>query len=110
MRGALEMEEAKRIARERIREMSAGIEEALPRRKEAATSAPVSLRVKDRVRIPLMNCTGEVVALHGDDELTVSVNGKSLRLSCSVVEVLDDAPVAPARRSTVTHDVLSRGR
>ncbi|MCY4384855.1 MAG: endonuclease MutS2 [Nitrospinae bacterium] len=109
MRGALEMEEAKRIARERIRELSAGIEKALPRREEAATRAPVSLRVKDRVRIPLMNCTGEVVALHGDDELTVSVNGKSLRLSCSVVEVLDDAPVAPARRSTVTHDVLSRG-
>lgn len=110
MRGALEMEEAKRIARDRIREMSAGIEEALPRREEtAAPRAPVSLRVGDRVRIPLMNCAGEVAALHGEDELTVTVNGKSLRLSLSVVEVLDDAPGAPSRKSTVTHDVESRG-
>ncbi len=110
MRGAFEMEEAKRIARERIHEMSARIEEALPRReKEAATRAPVTLRVGDRVRIPLMNCTGEVAALHGEDELTVSVNGKSLRLSSNVVEVLDDITSAPGRRSTVTHDVLSRG-
>lgn len=110
MRGALEMEEAKRIARERIREMSAKIDEALPSRKEEqATGASVSLRVGDRVRIPLMNCAGEVAALHGEDELTVSVNGKSLRISCSVVEVLDEASSAPARRSTVTHDVDSRG-
>ncbi len=109
MRGALEMEEAKRIARDRIREMSARIEEALPRREEAAARAPVSCRVGDRVRIPLMNCAGEVAALHGEDELTVTVNGKSLRLSLSVVEVLDDAPGAPARKSTVTHDVESRG-
>lgn len=109
MRGALEMEEAKRIARERIREMGAKIEEALPAgEEEAAKSAPVSLRKGDRVRIPLMNCTGEVAALHGEDELTVSVNGKSLRLSCSVVEVVDDMSVR-APRSTVTHDVLSRG-
>ena len=110
MRGALEMEEAKRIARERIREMSARIEEALPPREEdAAKRTSISCRVGDRVRIPLMNCTGVVAALHGEDELTVSVNGKALRLSCSVVEVLDDAPGAPARRSRVTHDVDSRG-
>lgn len=110
MRGALEMEEAKRIARERIREMSAKIEEALPRREEGeAARAPVSLRKGDRVRIPLMNCAGEVSALHGEDELTVTVNGKSLRLSLSVVEVLDDAPGAPSHKSTVTHDVESRG-
>ena len=56
-----------------------------------------------------MNCTGEVFALHGEDELTVSVNGKSLRLACSAVEVLDDASSAPHRRFTVTHDVESRG-
>ena len=110
MRGALEMEEAKRIARERIREMSAKIDEALPPGKEEqATGASVPFRVGDRVRIPLMNCAGEVAALHGEDELTVSVNGKSLRISCSVVEVLDEASSAPARRSTVTHDVDSRG-
>ena len=110
MRGALEMEEAKRIARERIREISAGIEEALPPREEAvAMRAPVSLRVGDRVRIPLMNCAGEVSALHGEDELTVSVNGKSLRLACSAVEVLDDVSSAPHHKSTVTHDVESRG-
>ncbi len=109
MRESIEMEKAKRIARERIREMSARIEEALPVKKEMAVACgPVSLRVGERVRIPLMNCTGEVSALHGEDELTVSVNGKSLRLSCSVVEVVD-TPVAPAQRSTVTHDVLSRG-
>ena len=110
MRGAREMEESKRIARERIREMSVKIAEALPPRKEAAVlRAPVSCRVGDRVRIPLMNCTGEVFALHGEDELTVSVNGKSLRLACSAVEVLDDASSAPHRRFTVTHDVESRG-
>ena len=110
MRGALEMEEAKRIARERIREMSARIEEALPAgAEEAASGARVSLRIGDRVRIPLMNCTGEVAALHGEDELTVTVNGKSLRISSGVVEVLDDISGAPARRSTVTHDVDSRG-
>ena len=110
MRGALEMEEAKRIARDRIREMSAKIEEALPAgAEEAAARAPVSLSKGDKVRIPLMNCAGEVAALHGEDELTVTVNGKSLRLSMSVVEVLDDAPGAPASRSTVTHDVESRG-
>ena len=110
MRGAREMEESKRIARERIREMSVKIAEALPPREEAAVlRAPVSCRVGDRVRIPLMNCTGEVFALHGEDELTVSVNGKSLRLACSAVEVLDDASSAPHRRFTVTHDVESRG-
>ena len=110
MRGAREMEESKRIARERIREMSVKIAEALPPREEAAVlRPPVSCRVGDRVRIPLMNCTGEVFALHGEDELTVSVNGKSLRLACSAVEVLDDASSAPHRRFTVTHDVESRG-
>ncbi len=110
MRGALEMEEAKGIARERIREMSARIEEALPEREEeAAKRTSISCRVGDRVRIPLMNCTGVVAALHGEDELTVSVNGKALRLSSNVVEVLDDAPGAPARRSRVTHDGDSRG-
>ena len=110
MRGAREMEESKRIARERIREMSVKIAEALPpREEEAVLRAPVSCRVGDRVRIPLMNCTGEVFALHGEDELTVSVNGKSLRLACSAVEVLDDASSAPHRRFTVTHDVESRG-
>ncbi len=110
MRGAREMEESKRIARERIREMSVKIEEALPPREAAAPlRAPVSCRVGDRVRIPLMNCTGEVFSLHGEDELTVSVNGKSLRLACSAVEVLDDESSAPHRRVTVTHDVESRG-
>ena len=110
MRGAREMEESKRIARERIREMSVKIAEALPPREEAAVlRPPVSCRVGDRVRIPLMNCTGEVFALHGEDELTVSVNGKSLRLACSAVEVLDDASSAPHRRFTVTHDVELRG-
>ena len=61
------------------------------------------------MRIPLMNCAGEVSALHGEDELTVSVNGKSLRLACSAVEVLDDVSSAPHHKSTVTHDVESRG-
>ena len=46
MRGAREMEESKRIARERIREMSVKIAEALPPREEAAVlRAPVSCRV-----------------------------------------------------------------
>ena len=109
MRGALEVEEAKRIARARIREMSAKVEEMLPSMKEKGVMpASVSCCVGDRVRIPLMNCTGEVTAFHGEDELTATVNGKSLRLSCSVVEVLGDAPVAPAHRSTVTCDFDSK--
>ena len=109
MRGARETEEARRIARERIREMSERIGEALPAPAAEAADAPVFCRVGDRVRVPLMNCAGEVFALHGEDELTVAVNGKSLRLARRAVEVLEEGPGAPSREGAVTHEVASRG-
>ncbi len=110
MRGTRAIEEARRIAPECIREMGAKVNAALPApQEEAANSAPVSPRVGDRVRIPLMNCAGEVFAFHGEDELSVRVNGKSLRLACKAVEVLAGEASVPPRRGAVTHDVALRG-
>lgn len=110
VRAARGMEEARRIARERIGEMRAKAREALPAPREAEVArAPVFCRVGDRVRVPLMNCTGEVSALHGEGEMTVAVNGKSLRLASHAVEVLEGASGAPPARVVVTHEVASRG-
>ncbi len=110
MRGAREAEEARRVARERIRGMGARIAEALPAPPaEAAARPPAFCRVGDRVRVPLMNCVGEVFALHGEDELTVAVNGKSLRLARGAVETLDGEPDPSPREGTVTREISARG-
>ncbi len=109
MRESRGAEEAKYLARARIGAMRDEAARILPSVETPAPRAVAVCRVGDRVRVPLMNCTGEVRALHGEDELSVAVNGKSLRLARHAVEVLPAETTPLPVRSMVTHDVESRG-
>lgn len=111
LREAEGVEPGRRAARERIREMTERAEEALPAFSGfAAGEPPLALEVGARVRLRGLGRVGVVQAVGSGGMLTLSVDGKTLRVPRQAVEPAPAGAEARAARAVLTHETNVAGR
>jgi len=103
-------EAARRAARERIREMTERAEAGLPEPSIHRNGAPeVPLEVGAHVRLRMLGRVGVVQAVGSGGVLTLSVDGKTLRVPAEAVEPAP-AGAAATGRAVVTHETNAESR
>ncbi len=100
-----DVEGAKEIARDKIRDMRERTEKALPAPVEPGQGASLPLvHLGDSVRLKATGSRGIVRSLHSGDTVTVEVDGKSLRVGLASIEPVEAAPAVSGASVVVTHD------
>ena len=100
-----DIEGAKRIARDKIRNMKERTEKALPAPVESKQYASLPLvHTGDTVRLKATGSRGTVRSLHGGDMVTVEVDGKSLRVGLAFIEPVKAEPRVSVSSVVITHD------
>jgi DNA mismatch repair protein MutS2 len=106
MRESGDIEEAKKAARDKIRDLTARADAVFPAIEEPrAPAAAPNLRPGDAVRLRGSTAGGVVRSLNGGDTVTVDLGGKSLRLAAGQLERVVGARPDPEPRVIITHDV-----
>jgi DNA mismatch repair protein MutS2 len=106
-----DVEGAKEIARDKIRDMRERTEKALPAPAEPEQGASLPLvHPGDSVRLKATGSRGTVRSLHGGDTVTVEVGGKSLRVGLALIEPVDAEPAVSGASVVVTHDASAPSR
>lgn len=106
-----DVEGAKEIARDKIREMRERIDKALPAPAEPEQGASLPLvHPGDSVRLKATGSRGTVRSLHGGDTVTVEVDGKSLRVGLASIEPVEAAPAVSAASVVIMHDASAPSR
>jgi len=102
---------AKQLAREKIRGLKERVDEAYPALVENAENvARPHVSLGDIVRLCATGSTGKVRALHGRKMITVEVNGKSLRVALSAIELIESPLNSESPHVVITHELNARAR
>lgn len=102
---------AKQHAREKIRGFKRRVDESYPAPVENAENvARPHVSLGDMVRLRATSSTGKVRALHGRKMITVEVDGKSLRVALSAIELMESPSNSESPQVVITHELNARSR